>query len=222
VINATPSLGQPAEFHTKEELFTRQRNDFRTLLYGDFPELLQHEGSPHVSRQWNHPIETFVPMKRQRLHRLSYAEHADLNRQLKDAVEATLIRPIRNELDSRIPFVRKAYGSLRLCIPQCIDYRGLYKVTCNNANPFSHVDDTADELKDTNFYSHLDLAACLWQVRVREEDVHKTTFQVRAGMMVWVAIPFRLCNVHATFQRMMNKIPRNFLHIVVRSPWWAR
>jgi hypothetical protein len=33
-------------------------------------------------------------MKRQRLNKLSRAERAELNRQLKDAVDAGLIRPI--------------------------------------------------------------------------------------------------------------------------------
>jgi hypothetical protein len=59
-------------------------------------------------------------MRRQRLNRLSPAERAELNRQLKDAVEAGLIRPSYSEFGSLILFVRKADGSLSMCI----DYRG--------------------------------------------------------------------------------------------------
>jgi hypothetical protein len=103
-------------------------------------------------------------MKRQRLNRLSPAERAELNRQLKDAVDAGLIRPSYNELGSPILFVRKGDGLLRLCI----DYRGLNEVTRNkDAYPLTRVDDTLDELKDANFYTHLDLAHGFWQVRVR-------------------------------------------------------
>jgi hypothetical protein len=36
-------------------------------------------------------------MKRQRLNRLSHAERGEVNRQLKDAVEACLIRPYYHE-----------------------------------------------------------------------------------------------------------------------------
>ena len=49
VIELTPAADQPTEFHTREERTTQQRDNFRSFLYDDFPELLQHVDSPHVS-----------------------------------------------------------------------------------------------------------------------------------------------------------------------------
>jgi hypothetical protein len=172
VIELTPAADQPNDFHTREELTTEQRDNFRSLLYDDFPELFQHVNSPHVSRLWDHPIETTGPMRRQRLNRLSHAERTELNRQFKDAVEDGRIRPSYSEFGSPIHFVRKADGSLRLCI----DYRGLNGVTRKDAYPLPRVDDTLDKLKDANFYTHLDLASSFLQVRVRDKDIHKTAF----------------------------------------------
>jgi hypothetical protein len=45
-----------------------------------------------------------------------------------------------------------------------------------DAYPLPRVDGILDELKDANFYTHLDLAFGFSQVRVREKGVHKTAF----------------------------------------------
>jgi molybdenum cofactor biosynthesis enzyme MoaA len=102
----------------------------------------------HVSRQWDHPIDKTGPIKRQRLNRLSHAERAELNRQLKDAMDVGFIRPTHNEFGSKIMFVRNAYyGSVRLCF----DYSGLNEVTRKDAYPLPREVNTLDELKDANF-----------------------------------------------------------------------
>jgi hypothetical protein len=131
-------------------------------------------------------------MKRQRRTRLSPAERVELNRQLIYAMEARLIRPNHREFGSPILLVRKADGSLRLCI----DYRGLNEFTRKDAYALPRVDDTLDELKDANFYSHRDLVNSFWQVRVRDNDVHKAAFQTPNGLVEWVAMPFGLCAMH--------------------------
>jgi hypothetical protein len=131
LVTLTSAAEQQTDFHTGEELTAKQRDNFRSLLIDDFHELLQPVDSPHVSRQWDHPIDTTGPMRRQWLNRLSPAERAELNRELKDAVEVGLVRPSYSEFGSPILFVRKADGSLRLCI----DYRGLNEVTRKDAYP---------------------------------------------------------------------------------------
>jgi molybdenum cofactor biosynthesis enzyme MoaA len=67
-------------------------------------------------------------MKHHRLNILSHAERVELNRHLKNAAEAGLIRPIHSDFCSPIRVVRMADGSLRLCI----DYRGLNEVMCKH------------------------------------------------------------------------------------------
>jgi hypothetical protein len=136
--------------------------------------------SPNVRRHWDHSIDTAGPMKRHRLNIFSPAGRAELNRRLKDVVEVSLIRPSHNEFGSPILIVRKADGSLRLCI----DYRGLSEVTRKDAYPLPRLDDTLDELDNAIFYTHRDLASSFWQIRLRDEDIHKTAFQTHDGLRV--------------------------------------
>jgi hypothetical protein len=155
VINVMPTAEHPADFHNGEELALEQRENFRTLLYDDSPKSPQSLDSSHISRQWDHPIETTGSIKRQCLSIMSPAERAELSRQLKDEVEARLIRPSHSEFGSPILVVRKAYGSLRLDI----DYHGLNEVIRKDAYPLPRVDNTLDELKDENIYTPLNLAS---------------------------------------------------------------
>jgi hypothetical protein len=83
-------------------------------------------------------------------------------------------------------------------VHMCIDYRGLNEVTRKDAYPLPRVHDTLDDLKDANFYTHLDLASGLCQVRVHDEDIHKTAFPTPDGLMEWVAMPFGLCDAPST------------------------
>jgi hypothetical protein len=152
-------------------------------------------------------------MRRHRLHRLLLVEIREINRQVKDVFIDGLVRPSRREFYSVILFVRHAGGSLRMCI-EC---RGLNEVTRKDAYPLPRAHDTLDELKDANFYIHLDLASRVWQIRVREEDAHKISFPTFDGLMKWVAMRFGLCNAPATLQRMMNEILRYFLLVRVRN-----
>jgi hypothetical protein len=145
-------------------------------------------------------------MRRQRLNRLPPAERVELNRQLKNAMDARLIHPSYSEFGSLILFVRKAYGSLRLCI----DYRGLNEVTRTYAYQLPRVDDTLDELRTPTFKHTLTSPPGFCQVCVRDSDIHKTAFHTPHGLMEWIAMPFGLCNAPTIFQRMMNDILRDF------------
>jgi hypothetical protein len=83
--------------------------------------------SPHVSRQWNHPIEAIGPMKHQRLNRLSNAERAELNRKLNDAVEACQIHTSLGEIGSPIVLFGKLMARLDCALTTVVSTRSRVK-----------------------------------------------------------------------------------------------
>ena len=107
-------------------------------------------------------------------------------------------------------FVKKKYGTLRLCI----DYRQLNKVTMNNKYPLPRIDDLFDQMRGAKVFSKIDLRSGYHQVRIKDEDIHKTTFKTRYGHYEFVVVPFGLTNALATFMCLMNSVFNVYLKIL--------
>ena len=47
--------------------------------------------------------------------------------------------------------------------------------------PLPRIDDRFDQMRGAKLFSKIDLRSCDQQVRIKAEDVHKTTFRARYG-----------------------------------------
>ena len=65
----------------------------------------------------------------------------------------------------------------------CIDYRKLNKVTIKNKYPFPRVDDLFEKLQGSSLFSKIDLRSGYHHLKVRREDVPKTTFVLNMDLM---------------------------------------
>ncbi|WMV57335.1 hypothetical protein MTR67_050720 [Solanum verrucosum] len=93
----------------------------------------------------------------------------------------------------------------------CIDYRQLNRVTIRNKYHLPRIDDLFDQLQGAIVFSKIDLRSCYHQLKIRTEDVSKTTFRTRYMHYEFLVISCGLTNTPAAFMSLMNGVFNPFL-----------
>ena len=88
----------------------------------------------------------------------------------------------------------------------CVDYRPLNVVTIKNKYPLPHIDILFDQLAKTKIFSNIDLRSGYHQIKIRPEDVPKTTFSTRYGLHEYLVMSFGLTNAPTYFMYLMNSV----------------
>jgi hypothetical protein len=131
--------------------------DIHTIVHNEFPDVFPSSlpsGLP-PDRGDAMRIETdpgadppFKPVIR-----LSIAELDELKKQLDDLLAKKLIKPSTSPYGAPVLFVKKADGSLRMCV----DYRGLNRITRKNRHPLPRIDELIDRFRGAKYFTKLDL-----------------------------------------------------------------
>lgn len=92
-----------------------------------------------------------------------------------------------------------------------INYKVFNKVTVKNIYPLPKMDDLFDRLQRAHVFSNIDLRSRYHQLRIKFEDIPKTTFIPHYGHYKFLVMPFRLANALIVFMDLMNVVFSSYM-----------
>ena len=90
-------------------------------------------------------------------------------------------------------------------------YSKLNKVTIKNKYPLPWIDNVFYQLHGASYFCKIYLSSAYHQLRVRGEDIPKTTFWTRYDHNEFLIMFFGLTNASAAFMDFMNRVFGSYL-----------
>ena len=147
----------------------------------------------------------------QRAYRIPIAQQAAVKEQLDSLTDEGIIKISKSPWSSPMVIVKKKNGGLRLCV----DYRKLNEVTVGDSYPLPNIEELLMKVRNSKFFSCLDLKSGYHQIALDESSQEKTAFCVNDKLYEYTRVPFGVKNAPAHFSRVMTSILSNLIGTAV-------
>src|SRR6266542_3591456 len=94
----------------------------------------------------------------------------------------------------------------------CVDYKKVNDLMIVDTHLLPIVNDIVDKIGGKKYYTSIDLASRYWQVKVDKNSQDITAFVTPWELYQFNVMLFRLTNVPANFQRLMNYVLHDYLN----------
>jgi len=161
---------------------------------------------------WDHAIdlkETFKPQKG-KIYPLFKNEREEVQNFVEDQLRKGYIRPSKSLQTLPVFFVGKKDGSKWMVM----DYHNLNSQIVKNNYPLPLITELIDNMGSKRVFTKIDLRWGFNNVRIKEGDEWKGAFTTHIGSFEPTVMFFRMTNLPATFQAMMNEILRDLINEV--------
>ena len=135
-----------------------------------------------------------------RPYKKSESERLLINKEIELMLEAKIIRPSCSPWSAPVVMIPKKDKTRRMCI----DYRRLNSVTIQNSWPLPRISDILDRLRESVWFSALDLKSGYWQVAMHPDSIELTAFSTADGHYEFLRVPFGLKTSPAELSRIMQ------------------
>lgn len=88
----------------------------------------------------------------------------------------------------------------------CIDYRQLNNLNIKIKYPLPRTNNLFDQVRGATIFSKIDLRMRCYHLRIKNEDISKTTFRTQYTHYEFVVLPFGVINATTIFMCLVNSV----------------